>query len=211
LEILLDENKSRKIISNITVDQHTAVKRFTEIRKLLNHEKIHGLGISITRQTDELSEILSSFGNNVVLHVIAGNLDDSIIGFLSGRKVLVLGYKIFNRGQDYWNENKKSIERNIDWLKSYLPRLKENVRTLSFDNLALGQLDVRNTLNVSDEDWNIRFQGYDDKTKDEDGNIICSTMYVDLPGMSVARNSTSSRIFSLDLDSSLRYEFEKTL
>ena len=211
LEILLDENKKRKIISNITVDQYTAVKRFTEIRKLLNHDMIHGLGISITRQTDDIHDVLSSFGNNVVLHVIAGNFDDSIVGFLSGKKVLVLGYKIFNRGQTYWNENQDSIRRNIDWLKSYLPRLKENTITLSFDCLALDQLDVRNVLDVKDEDWNILYQGDDNKTKDDEGNIICSTMYVDLPGMSVARNSTSPRIFSLDLSSSLRYEFEKTL
>jgi len=77
--------------------------------------------------------------------------------------------------------------RNV-WLYD----LKKNCKVVSFDCLAIEQLDPKNVLNVSDEDWNTLFQGADTDVRDKDGNITCATMYIDVPNMTVARMSTAA-------------------
>jgi hypothetical protein len=46
-------------------------------------------------------------------------------------------------------------------------------------------------LNISIEDWNQYFQGDDNDVFDNDGNIKCSTFYIDAVEKTVARTSTT--------------------
>ena len=74
--------------------------------------------------------------------------------------------------------------------KLWLYELKKNCKVVSFDCLAIEQLDPKNILNVSDKDWNTLFQGSDTDVKDADGNITCATMFIDCVEMKFGRMST---------------------
>ena len=62
---------------------------------------------------------------------------------------------------------------------------------VSFDCLALEQLNPKEVCHVSDSDWDMLFQGADTDVRDSDGNITCATMFLDLPNKKVARMSTA--------------------
>ena len=72
--------------------------------------------------------------------------------------------------------------------------------------LILGYKDLRRGHALlekqSDETYNSLFQGADTDVMDADGNITCSTFYIDVPTMTVARMSTAA------LDQ--RFKFEGT-
>jgi hypothetical protein len=99
-------------------------------------------------------------------------------------KILLLGYKTYGKGKDYYNpELQKELDR---WKGFSLQRLFlfEGV-TISFDNLAITQLDLQKQ--VSKEDWELLYQG-------EDGN---HTFYVDAVKGEVARTSTSDLRYAI--------------
>jgi len=103
-------------------------------------------------------------------------LDDVMV-----RRVLLLGYKKKGRGAGYYD---KQIENNILTFKSLID--DNQMLILSFDNLALEQLDVKNL--VSAEDYELYYMG-------DDGEF---TFYVDLPNHKYAVSSTSDETYSFD-------------
>lgn len=183
LEVL----KMRKIIPNLTVNyKHLKQEKYMEqVNHLLENNLIYGLGVSIPDDYDE--EVMNQLINrsNVVYHVIAGVNDlgvlDKIKTHSSIRKCLILGYKTFGRGEKYYSsEVQKSINQWKEHLGHYVRKMH-----LSFDNLAIKQLEVKNHL--SDEEWNKFFMG-------DDGQF---TFYISASEKLYAVSSTSKERFPI--------------
>jgi len=137
--------------------------------------EVHGIGISHDKKVETNNP-------NVVNHVIAGFITfTSIIDLLkAGEKVLILGYKIFGRGKEYYND---TIRKNIRELNTNLNLVLEtNSGTLSFDNLAITQLNLQKHL--TNEEWDKFYMG-------DDGQY---TMYVDAVNQKYGKSSTSNRV-----------------
>ena len=135
---------------------------------------VKGIGVSTSKK-------LFHNNPNEVQHVIAGltTVEDIQNLLRKNRKVLILGFKQYGRGKDYYNP---SVEANINILKSCLKSLlaiKKGI--LSFDNLAIEQLDVKN--NVTEKEWDDHYMG-------DDGQF---TMYVDGVTQEYAKSSISPR------------------
>lgn len=181
--------KDHRLIPSMTVNQDHFMKNISLIKKLCNQNLIYGLGISLTNPSDKFIDAVSEFPN-AVIHVIAGIFDRNDLQKLSykGLKLLILGYKKVRRGINLYNNASADIDTKIDWLKYMLPLMTkfECFSCISFDNLALNQLDVKNTLNMSDEDWNRFYMGDDGQEE-----MTSSSMYVDMVKREFARNSCS--------------------
>ena len=181
--------KDKKLIPSMTVNQDHFMKNISLIKKLCDQKLIYGLGISLTDPSDKFIDTVSEFPN-AVIHVIAGIFDRNDLQKLSYKnlKLLILGYKKVRRGINLYKNASVDIDTKINWLKYMLPMMTkfECFSCISFDNLALNQLDVKNTLNMSDEDWNRFYMGDDGQEE-----MTSSSMYVDMVKREFARNSCS--------------------
>lgn len=182
----LVELRKRKIIANITVNQTHFLQEYSRIKKLIELDLIKGLGISIINPTEELIEKIKDIPT-AVCHVIAGVLTKEQLDTLADNNltILILGYKILRRGQEYYN---KTIASQVIELAQILPEYYNRFKTVSFDNLALKQLSVKDT--ISEEDWESFYMG-------DDGQF---TMYIDLVNKEYAKSSTSLKRYSLEDD-----------
>lgn len=190
--------KEKHILANITINQKHVVKYKDLIKKLIDSKLINGIGISLTDRNTFPSEVVDSFGDNVVIHTIAGILTPEDFAILKGRKVLVLGYKNLRRGESFYS---KEVDKNIKLLKDHLVELNEQSLVLSFDCLGLEQLDVKKTLGIDEYNWNLLFQGSDTDVQDAEGNITCCTFYLDAVEKKCARMSTAPLDKRYDIDS----------
>lgn len=181
--------KSKRWIPNITVHQDHFMQSIDTMRKLRDDELVYGIGVSVCRVDDALIQLLKEFPNSVV-HVINGIVDKKQIDLLSyhGLKVLILGYKNFRRGIDLYNRAKDDIMSKQNELFHILPTLTSRFDVVSFDNLALEQLQVKRLM--SDQEWDRFYMG-------DDGQF---TMYIDLVSRSYAKNSTSKHRYELHSD-----------
>lgn len=176
--------KRRNVIANMTVNQNHLIKDEDGdrlVRRLVEEELIHGVGVSLTNAGDpKLHEFLKDTPN-AVLHVIAGIVSKEDFMRLYCRKVklLILGYKHIRRGESYFNQYPKDIQSKIEYLKRNLRMMYSMFDVVSFDNLAIKQLDVKNSLQQSD--WDEFYMG-------DDGQ---HTMYIDLVENVYAPSSTS--------------------
>ena len=99
-------------------------------------------------------------------------------------KLLILGYKNIGRGADYMKGKSDTINANIEFLKLNLPIMRQYFKVLSFDNLAIEQLDVKNVLfSGNEERWETFYMG-DDGTH---------TMYIDTVAGKYSKNSCMSQ------------------
>lgn len=212
IEELLINNKKRNILSNITVNQKHIKANIKTLQKWVKTKLVKGIGISMTSRNVEDFKLINTLGDSVVIHVINGILEPNDIPYLMFRKVLILGYKDIRNGTDYLSKNNETIKKNQEWLKGELPKLKNCLRLMTFDCLGIEQLDVKNTLKVSDEDWKRLYQGSDTDVFDNKGNITCSTMFVDLPNMKVSRMSTArlDQRFDFSMDETIESLFKKS-
>ena len=172
--------KDKKIIANLTVHQKHFMKNLKLLHKLTDEKLIYGLGISLEWPRPDFIEAAQSFPN-AVIHTINGVLTAPEIAGLIYRKlkILILGYKELNRGGDFLAENKQAISSNQFVLKKLLPTLIQNKKfeAISFDNLALEQLEVKKLL--TKEQWEQFYMG-------DDGNY---TYYIDMVNGTFAKNS----------------------
>ena len=184
----LKKLKEKKIIANMTVNQMHFQLHQNTVNDLIETENdlIKGLGISLTNPTDEFIEQVKKYPN-AVIHVIAGVVTLEQLRKLSdkGLKILILGYKEFRKGEQYYQEYSESVNKNIEELKEALPMLIEKFKVVSFDNLAIRQLEVKNIM--SEEDWNEFYMG-------DDGQF---TMYIYMVNRKFARSSTSEKRYDL--------------
>jgi len=153
---LLIKLKDSGFISNITVNQNHLYKDMKLIDNLINQKLVYGIGVSIVN--NNFGNI--RFSDNMVFHLIAGISDIRIIDELLKLstkipKILVLGYKRFGRGSDYYNV---SVEENINiWYRNISRYIGKCI--LCFDNLAIAQLNIRRLF--TDRGWDLFYMGDD--------------------------------------------------
>lgn len=174
----LEKLKAKKVIANMTVNQIHFEKNQDMIRDLVDKKLIYGLGVSLKNPTEEFVKLVKQYPN-AVIHVINGVLLPSDIEMLSDHnlKILILGYKQLRRGADWYAEETAYITANQRWLKKNLEIILEYFNVVSFDNLAIEQLDVRRLL--TNEEWEEFFMGTDSEF----------TFYLDLVDGTFGKNS----------------------
>lgn len=176
----LQKLKERKVITNMTVNQIHFEKKQELIKKLVDEKLIYGLGVSLVNPTKHFIELIKQYPN-AVIHVINGVLKPSDIKALENNnlKMLILGYKHLRRGNEYFEEEQKDIEVKQQWLYENLEDIIQKFKVVSFDNLAIEQLDVKRLL--TQEEWDEFYMG-------DDGKV---TYYVDMVERKFAQSSTA--------------------
>ena len=172
--------KSQGVITNVTINQNHFDMHEDIIQQMYDEELIHGLGVSLTYSSRFFIKRMQKYPNAVV-HVINGIFNDVQYDMLkdNGLKILILGYKDVGRGVDYHNKEDFHIKNNHEWLYDNLSEVIKHFKVVSFDNLALEQLNVRRLL--TDEQWE-EFYG---------GNDGTFTFFVNLVDGYFAKNSLS--------------------
>ena len=61
-------------------------------------------------------------------------------------KLLILGYKHLRRGNEYYESEMADIKSKQHWLYGNLEYMLKGFKVISFDNLAIEQLDVKRLL-----------------------------------------------------------------
>ncbi len=186
IETLLYKLKQNKVITNITVNQKHFEDNLAKLIKWNCLKLIYGLGVSLFNVNNNFINHLHLFDNTVV-HVINGVVTQKQIEALSNKniKLLILGYKYKGRGINNYNYNQQQIKTNQIWLKNNIKDLFNKFKVVSFDNLALKQLDIRNILNK--DTWDKFYQG-------DDGTC---TFYIDAVNRKFAKSSTSEELYDL--------------
>ena len=202
----------RNIIANVTVSQRHFLENKYELMELSAGNLIRGLGVSISpgiakKDVKPLMYYLSFFPN-AVIHVINGihTVEELHTIAFQNLKVLILGYKEFRRGKTLYAANGARIEKNKAELYGVLPTVINDgwFQAVSFDNLAIRQLDVRRLL--SDQEWDAFYMGDDGR----DGAFTSASMYIDAVEMEFSRNSCSTRRYPVTNDLTEMYQFLKT-
>lgn len=179
---LLKKLKAKGVVSNITVNQLHFFKYQELIEELIKEKLIWGLGISMVYPEHRLLALLKDpLFKNAVVHIINGVLTKWEVNKLKDNniKLLILGYKHLRRGEDYFNKEKELVKGNQKWLSDNIMDLFKHFNTISFDNLALEQLDMKNKLDK--EVWDECYMGDDGTT----------TYYIDCVNKQFAQSSTS--------------------
>ena len=178
----LHKLKNKKVVSNITLNQKHFEDNMDLVEKLVYEKLVYGLGISLENPTIEFIEKVKRFPN-AVIHVINGIVDPiMIINMLNqDLKILILGYKNLRRGSQFLDKWQERITKNQDWLKEELPDLIDKFKVVSFDNLAIEQLGIKERWSeFSDKPWDEFYAG-------DDGT---NTYYIDMVERKFAKGST---------------------
>lgn len=172
--------KEKQVIPNITVNQIHFKKNMGLLHDLVDHKLVYGVGVSLNDPSPEFINKIKEFPNAVV-HTINGVLTPWQMEKLMGNdlKVLILGYKNLRRGTTYLETHKANIASNQAFLEHNLSQLLSGVKVLSFDNLAIEQLHVKEK--ISPEKWEEFYAG-------DDGT---NTFYIDMVERKFARSSTA--------------------
>lgn len=194
----LHKLKDRKVVVNMTVNQRHFEQKQELIKKLVDGKLIYGLGVSLVNPTDEFISLIQQYPN-AVIHVINGILKPSDVEMLSDKnlKMLILGYKQLRRGGEWYSEDHENIIIKQMWLKENLGGIIERFKVVSFDNLAIDQLEVKRLM--SQEEWDEFYMG-------DDGSM---TYYIDMVEQKFARSSTADFDKRYDLLDSVDEMFKK--
>lgn len=170
--------KDKKVICNMTVNQVHFELNQEMIKYLVINGLIHGLGVSLREPTDNFIKLVKQYPN-AVIHTINGILTEEDYKKLADNdlKILILGYKMLKRGNDYYLKEENNIKKNQEWLKDNLHEVINHFKVVSFDNLSIEQLDVKRLM--TDEEWEEFFMG-------QDGGF---TFYIDLVEGVFGKNS----------------------
>jgi hypothetical protein len=165
----LKKLRDQKILANITVNQKHFERHEDLLWELYSDELVKGIGISLVNPTNHFIASVQKFPT-AVIHTINGILTKEDVEKMSdfGLKILILGYKNLGRGVSYNKHYYQNITDNQIWLNDHLAELPNHFKVVSFDNLAIEQLNVRRIL--SDEEWDSFYLG-------DEGT---ASMYVDL-------------------------------
>lgn len=163
LEWFLEKMKEKKILTNLTINQFHFDKFYDKLVDYKNRGLLHGIGVSL----NDKKEINQEFKDKVaalkdgIIHVIAGILTEEQIEKLKDDrlKVLFLGYKTKCRGVTYYDKFANQVKERINWLADNIMKIRDYFAVVSFDNLALEQLDMQNK--ISPEDWELLYMGDD--------------------------------------------------
>lgn len=182
----LEKLKELHIIPNLTINQRHFEKEQALIRKLVNEKLVYGIGVSLVEATESFVSLVKQY-DNAVIHTINGMLTAKQIDVLKNNnlKMLILGYKQFRRGVDFYNKASDTIINNQQWLNDSLPEIVHQFNVVSFDNLAIEQLNVKRLL--KEDEWNEFYMG-------DDGQY---TMYIDMVNQKFAKNSIAETRYDL--------------
>jgi hypothetical protein len=175
--------RNKNIIANITVNQKHFLENIDVLKEWSDENLIYGLGISLTNPTEQFVDLIKNFPN-AVIHIINGVITVENLQKMYDKnlKLLILGYKEFRRGKDYYSEE---VENNKNNMYNMLPNILNKFQVVSFDNLVIKQLNVKRLL--SEKKWNEFYMG-------DDGQY---TMYIDLVKNQFARSSISTNRYNL--------------
>ena len=178
--------KENKIIANITIRQNDFLNNLELLNNYTDNKLLYGIGVSLIEPTDEFIKEIQQFPN-AVIHTIAGLLTKEQLVKLFNKKlkILILGYKTRGKGENYKHEFEKDIFLNIEFLKQNILKLTPLFKVVSFDNLAIEQLELQKQINP--KVWEEFYMGDDGK----------HTMYVDLVKQTFSKNSLSEERFEL--------------
>lgn len=182
LDAFLLKMQEMKVFVNVTVNQNQFMKHLDYLKYLTEKKMIWGLGVSLANSMDEKFWAELKKFPNAVLHTIAGVLTtlDIIAIKQHGVKVLILGYKTLGRGIAYKSNVFNHVQDYINQLKFHLPFMIEKCKVVSFDNLAIEQLGVKELLfKDKQKEWDEFYMG-------DDGNF---TLYIDAVNQKFSKNS----------------------
>ncbi len=181
--------KKQGLIANITINQVHLREYKDLILDLIKKELVYGVGISYSSSAylEDIRPILRET-NNLVFHVIMGISQLSVVEELfsfckeEGKlcKILILGYKEFGFGLNYYLKNKRIEEIKYQWYIRLASFFKREGLILSFDNLAISQLKLSRFF--TKEAWQKFYMG-------DDGTFTC---YIDGVSQNYAKSSTST-------------------
>ena len=193
----LKKCKKLKLIPNMTVNQVHFMKEQKLIQKLVKEKLIYGLGVSLVNLNDEFLNTFKQYENGV-LHVINGvhSVDTLKALYDMNLKILILGYKDFRRGHNYFDEQ---VAFEKERMYVFLPEIVEHFKVVSFDNLALEQLKVKDMLKP--KEWEQFYMG-DDGTH---------TMFIDSVNQTYSVSSTSPLTERFSLKDDIKEMFEHIL
>ena len=190
--------KARKIIANVTLNQKHAIEDWNHpswrsrcdemnyhLQNLIDSKMVSGVGISFNGNSEQLNgmykkhEKLSKMTQNIVIHVINGvNSFDEIMSIAdTNRKLLILGYKDVRKGISYRKAEDEKIKNNQQSIYDNMHEITKAFKVVSFDNLAIEQLNMRRFFTTSE--WDEFFMG----------NEGSHTFYIDLVKEEFAINS----------------------
>lgn len=157
-EEFLKRMKDQGVIVNATVNQRHFERHEEYIAQLVDEHLLWGIGISLVKATPEFINAVKRF-DNAVIHVINGVVTMTDLLMLGGKglKLLILGYKDKGRGVAYHSQANAEVKRKQEMLRHLLPIFLHMFEAVSFDNLALKQLDVRRL--VTDDEWEEFYMG----------------------------------------------------
>lgn len=178
IEKFLEFLKEKKVFANITVNQNQFFANYDRIKDWQEKKMVYGIGVSLQNATDELIEKINSIPNTV-LHTIVGILSEDDIMKLKdhGIKILFLGYKQLQRGVNYLNSHNDEVNKNKQYVYDNLGDITNWFKVVSFDNLAIEQLDVKRI--VPENEWEEFYMG-------DDGGY---TFYIDMVKGEFSKNS----------------------
>lgn len=194
----LEKLKSLKVISNITLHQKHFQDNIELVDKLVKEKLIYGIGVSLSSSNEHFINDIKRFPNTVI-HVINGIFSKNDLDVLKNHdlKILILGYKKLRRGELLFNSDPEKIISNQTWLLGAVPEMLDEFEVVSFDNLAIEQLDIASHLTKSE--WDLFYAG-------DDGSF---TFYIDMVERKFARSSTESLSSRFDLLDSVDKMFDK--
>lgn len=186
LLVFLQKMKDKNIIVNMTVNQIHFERHYALIKTLIEQKAIYGLGISLREPTEKFVNMAKSIPN-AVIHVINGILSEEDYKVLKDNnlKMLILGYKHLRRGVDFYDSNEMDVCKKQDWLYDNLEDMLNHFKVVSFDNLAIEQLNVKRLLN--EEQWEEFYMG-------DDGGF---TFYLDLVEGNFGKNSLATERYPI--------------
>lgn len=191
-EKFLDIMKERNIIVNITIHQKQFVKHFDYLLKLTEDKLIYWIWISLSNVVELLKLDIPKYFPNAVIHTILWITKP--IEYLElwkdwKYKVLILWYKEtwrwkkFKSNLDYIEEY--TFKYKFDYVYKNIKELTNKFKVISFDNLAIEQLDLKRIF--TEEEYE-KFYMWDDWT---------FTLYVDLVSETFSKNSISKEKYKI--------------
>lgn len=196
----LEKLKEKNVITNMTVSQIHFERKQDFIKELIDNKLIYGLGISLKEPTEEFIKLVKQYPN-VVIHTINGvtTLEDYKALANHNLKILILGYKELQRGIKYMDDHFIPVKQAQASLYGALKTMIDEgwFNVVSFDNLAIAQLDVKRLLNT--EEWDEFYMGDDSEY----------TFYLDLVDQKFSKNSIAPENERYDLLDSVDAMFEK--
>ena len=149
--------KEQNFICNLTVNHGHLTRYYYLLKDFITRDLIKGLGISYNPSLSIHNILdLQKLTPHLVLHVIAGvhsfeDISQALTLLDLPTKILILGYKQFGFGENYFDSFSTEIEEKIKSLKYKLNRLLKPNCVISFDNLAIEQLQPQRLLFKPDE------------------------------------------------------------